>query len=174
MTALAQGKAVVVADRIEAVVTVTKVDAKARTVTIRGPQGNLRTLAVPKEAQNLDKVKAGDRFKVVYAEAAVLALEKGGKASTGVDRQVEVAPKGGTPGGTMVNTRHITGVIEAIDYKNRQVAVRGPGGNTIALPVSDAVKELERVTVGDTVTIAFSQALALEMLPQPRPAAKGK
>src|SRR5204862_379673 len=95
--ALAQPRGVIDTNQIEAVVTVTKVDAKARTVTMKGPQGNLRTLQVPPEAQNLDKVKPGDRFKVVYAEALVLALTPGGgKPSASVDQQVKVAPKGGT------------------------------------------------------------------------------
>ena len=81
---LAQPTGRIVMDQVEAVVTVTKVDQKARTVTVRGPRGNLQTLAVPKESQNLDKVKPGDRFKITYAEAAVIALTKGGEPSASV------------------------------------------------------------------------------------------
>ena len=43
--ALAQPRGAVAADVVEVVVTVTKVDPKARTVTVRGPRGNLQTLA---------------------------------------------------------------------------------------------------------------------------------
>ena len=174
--AFAQPRGAVDTQQIEAVVTVTKVDQKARTVTFKGPQGNLRTLEVPPEAQNLDKVKPGDRFKVVYAEALVLALTpQGGKPSASVDKQVTLAPKGGTPGGQVVRTAQVTGVIDAIDYKNRYVALRGPGQQTYALPVSDEVKELDKVKVGDTVTVAFSQGLALQMIAEPKkPAAKKK
>jgi len=125
--AFAQPKGAIETNQVEAVVTVTKVDHKARTVTIKGPQGNLRTLDVPPEAQNLDKVKPGDRFKMTYAEALVLAVTRGGKPSSSVDRQVTVAPKGGTPGGRVVRTAQVTGVVDAIDYKNRYVALRGPG-----------------------------------------------
>jgi hypothetical protein len=167
--ALAQPKGAVVMDQIEAVVTVTKVDQKARTVTMRGPRGNLQTLKVPPESQNLDQVKPGDRFKITYAEAAVVALTKGGEPAATVEEQMNLAPKGAKPGGYKVRTVKLSAVVDAIDYKNRQVALRGPKGNTVALPVSQDVKDLERVTVGDKVTIAYTQALAIEMVAQEKP-----
>ena len=167
---LAQPKGAIVTDQVEAVVTVTKVDAKARTVTVRGPRGNLATLDVPKEAQNLDKVKAGDRFKITYAEAAIVALTKGGEPAASVEESVQVAPKGGTPGGYKVRTIKVSAVVDAIDYKNRYVSLRGPKGNTLALPVSDDVKDLESVKVGDKLSIAYTQALALQMVAQEKPA----
>lgn len=162
-------------EQVEAVVTVTKVDAKARTVTVRGPRGNLQTLAVPKEAQNLERVKAGDRFKITYAESAVIALTKGGEPKASVDKTVQLAPKGAKPGGFAVRTFQLSAVVDAVDYKNRYVALRGPKGNTLALPVSTDVKDFERVAVGDKVSVAYSQALAVEMVAQPKaakPAAK--
>lgn len=167
--ALAQGRGMIVTDQVEAVVTVTKVDPKARTVTVRGPRGNLQTLNVPPESQNLDRVKPGDRFKMTYAEAAVIALTRGGKPDASVEEMVQVAPKGGKPGGFKVRTTKISGVVDAIDYKNRYVSLRGPKGNTLALPVSSEVKDLESVQVGDKLSIVFTQALAVEMVAQEKP-----
>jgi hypothetical protein len=175
--ALAQGRGTIVTDQVEAVVTVTKVDQKARTVTVRGPRGNLQTLNVPPESQNLDQVKPGDRFKITYAEAAVVALTRGGEPAESVEETLQVAPKGGKPGGFKTRTAKISGVVDAIDYKNRYVALRGPKGNTLAMPVSSEVKNLESVQVGDKLSIVFTQALAVEMVPQEKaakPAAKKK
>ena len=170
---LAQPKGAIVTEQIEAVVTVTKVDAKARTVTMRGPRGNLQTLQVPPESQNLDRVKPGDRFKMTSAESAVVAITRGGQPHAAVEDTVQVAPKGANPGGYKVRTIHLSGVVDAIDYKNRQVSVRGPKGNIVALPVSSEVKDLEQLKVGDKISIAYSQGLALEMVPQEKkPAAK--
>jgi hypothetical protein len=168
--ALAQGRGAIVTDQVEAVVTVTKVDAKARTVTVRGPRGNLQTLNVPPESQNLDQVKPGDRFKITYAESAVVALTRGGEPEASVEETVQLAPKGAKPGGFKTRTAKISGVVDAIDYKNRYVALRGPKGNTVALPVSSEVKNLESVQVGDKLTIVFTQALAVQMVPQEKPA----
>ena len=167
--ALAQPKGAVVMDQTEAVVTVTKVDTKARTVTVRGPRGNLHTLAVPPESQNLDQVKPGDRFKITYAEAAIVALTRGGEPVAKVDETVQLAPKGAKPGGYKVRTVQLSAVVDAIDYKNRQVSLRGPKGNTLALPVSDEVKDLDKVMVGDRLTIAYTQALAIQMVAQEKP-----
>ena len=174
---LAQPRGAIVTDQVEAIVTVTKVDLKARTVTIRGPRGNLATLDVPPESQNLDRVKPGDRLKMQYAEAAIIAITRGGEPEAKVEETVQLAPKGANPGGYKVRTQMVSGVIDAIDYKNRYIAVRGPKGNTHALPVSSEVKDLEKLMVGDKITIAFSQALLIEMVPQEmpkKPAAKKK
>ena len=68
-------------------------------------------------------------------------------------------------------------MIDAIDYKNRYIAVRGPKGNTVALSVSSEVKDFESVKVGDKISVAYSQALLLDMVPQEapnKPAAKKK
>lgn len=87
-----------------------------------------------------------------------------------------MAKKGENPGGAIVQTRYVSGRIEAIDYKNRYVAIRGPKQQTIALKVADDVR-LEDLHPADRITIAYTQALAAEMVPapaKPKPAAKKK
>jgi hypothetical protein len=165
LAAAAQEKAAVTVAQTEAVVKVIKIDRKARTVTFQGPRGRTETLTVPKEAQNFDRVKVGSSFKVRYVEAAAVALQRGGTASASADRTVRLAPKGGTPGGVVVNTSTLTATVEAIDYANRQVALKGPKGNVLALRVADDLQGFNDVRVGDSVTVAYTQALALEMLP---------
>ena len=165
LSALAQPSVAIITEPVQALVTVTRVDAKARTVTVRGPAGNLHVLAVPKEAQNLDQVKPGDRFKMTYAEAAAIAVSKGGTPAASREKMVSLAPKGAKPGGYQVRTFNVAGVVEAIDYQRRQVSVRGPKGNIVSLPVSGEVKDLETVSVGDRITVTYSEALAMEMAP---------
>jgi hypothetical protein len=162
----AQERAAVAVAQTEAVVKVIKIDRKARTVTFQGPRGRTETLNVPKEAQNFDKVKVGSSFKVSYVEAMAVALQRGGTASASTGKAVRLAPKGGTPGGVVVNTAQISATVEAIDYANREVAVKGPKGNVLALKVADEVQGFGDVKVGDSITLVYTQALALEMLPQ--------
>ena len=161
----AQDKGAVVVGQTEAVVKVVNMDRKARTVTFQGPRGRLVTLKVPKEAQNLDQVKIGSTFKVKYVEAVAVALQSGGVASASVDQSVRLAPKGGTPGGVVVNTAQISATVEAIDYANREVAVKGPKGNIVALKVADDVQGFADVNIGDRITLVYAEALAMEMLP---------
>jgi len=162
----------VAADQIEAVVTVVSVDAQKRTVTIRGPKGGVATLDVPPEAQNLDKIKAGDRFRLKYIEAVAVAIGQGGEPMADSKRDVKVAPKGGTPGGMVVRTEKRAVVIDAVDYTNRYIAVRGTSGQTLALKVASDVP-LEQLSAGDRITVVHTAAVAVELVPQPaKPAAK--
>jgi len=127
-TAVAQDKpGVVAAEATEAVLTVRAVNYVDRTVTFATADGELSTIAVPDEAQNLDQVYTGARFRVTYLQSVVLAVVPGRNQPAAADVQkVELAPKGATPGGTFFNVKQITGTVEGVDYANRTVAVRGP------------------------------------------------
>lgn len=156
----------------EAVVTVTKVDKQARTVTFRGPRGNLGTLSVPPEAQNLDQVKPGQQYRMKYLEAVAVTISKGGAPSAGAMEQVKLAPKGAKPGGVVVRTQQIAGVIDAIDYTERYIAVRGPKGNVLPLRVGSDIN-MQQLSAGDRITVTHTAALAVEMVAQ-APAKKSK
>ena len=164
--------AAVVVDQTEAVVTVTKVDKEARKVTFRGPKGGVATLTVPKEAQNLDQVKPGQQYKLKYVEAVAVAISKGGKPAAAAAEEVKLAPKGAKPGGAVVRTVTLAGVIDAVDYTNRYVAVRGPKGNSVSLKVAADVP-LDQLSAGDRISVTHTEALAIEMAAQ-APAKKTK
>ena len=147
----------------EAVVTVTKVDQEARTVTFRGPRGNLGTLNVPKESQNLDQVKVGQQYKMKYVEAVAVEIRKGGVPSATAAHDVKLAPKGAKPGGVVVRTVQLAGVVDAVDYNERYISVRGPKGNVVPLKVAQDV-DLKQIAAGDRITVTHTAALALEMV----------
>ncbi len=171
---LAQVKdAAVAVQENEAVVTVTKVDKEARTVTFRGPRGNLGTLNVPKESQNFDKVKPGQQYKMKYVEAVAVAIHKGGAPSAVAAQDVTLNPKGAKPGGMIVRTVQLAGVIDAIDYAERYIAVRGPKGNVVPLKVSQDIN-MEPLAAGDRIAVTHTAALAIEMVEQPKKPAPKK
>lgn len=150
----------------EAVVTVIKVDRQARTVTFRGPKGGVATLVIPPDAKNFDKVSPGQQYRMKYVEAVAFEIRKGGKPSAAAEQRVLLAPKGANPGGMIVRAQQIAGVVEAIDYTNRYVAVRGPKGNVANLKVADDV-QLGQITAGDRISVTYTEALAIEMAEKP-------
>ena len=166
----AQPRGGAVGAEVEALVTVVGIDKEKRIVTFRGPRGNLVDMQVPQQAQNLDQVKKGSVFKVKYAEALAVAITRGGAPAKGSEENMKLAKKGANPGGVATRTSFVSGRVEAIDMKNRFISVRGPE-RTVALEVGSDVK-LEELQIGDRITVAYTQALALEMVPQPKPAAK--
>ena len=149
----------------EAVVTVTKVDKEARTVTFRGPRGNLGTLNVPKESQNLDQVKVGQQYKMKYVEAVAVDIRKGGAPSASAAQEMKLNPKGAKPGGVVVRTVQVAGVVDAVDYNERYISVRGPKGNVVPLKVAQDV-DLKQIAAGDRISVTYTAALALEMTAQ--------
>ena len=148
----------------EAVVTVTKVDKEARTVTFRGPKGNLGTLTVPPESQNLDQVKPGQQYRMKYVEAVAVQISKGGAPAAADSREVKLAPKGAKPGGIVARTVQISGVVDAIDFTDRYIAVRGPK-QVVSLKVADDVP-LDTLSIGDRISVTYTAALAIEMVAQ--------
>jgi Cu/Ag efflux protein CusF len=55
-----------------------KIDKKKNTVTLKGPEGNLRTLQV-QDPKNLAGVKVGDDIEVTYIEGLAISVEKPAK-----------------------------------------------------------------------------------------------
>jgi hypothetical protein len=150
---------------MEGIVTITHVDKNARTVTIVGPKGNQRVVSVPPEAQNFDKLYAGERFKVRFYEEVAVSISKDGQASGGTS--VQVTPKGGRPGGTATRTVALNAIVEAVDAKDHEITLKGPQGSH-TLKVAQDVK-LDGINPGDNVSVVHTQALAIDMAASPQP-----
>ena len=148
----------------EAIVELVSVDRKASTAVVRQPNGGTLTLNIPREAQNLDRVKPGDRFRMRYVEAVALSLHKGGSASASQTQTVNLAPKGGTPGGTVVTTKQVSALVTAIDRGSRTIALQGPNQGTMTLKVGDEVKSFNEIGLGDTISATYTEAIALQMI----------
>ena len=158
----------IVTEVTETVVTVTAVDQQARTVTVqRLDGGDPVTIKVPPQAQNLDQVVPGSRFRLRYLESvAVFISPTGGTPSANIGASMELAPKGANPSGIISEVVQVQARVDAIDYNERTVVLTGPEGNSVKLKVDDSVKRLNEVNVGDIVVVGYTQALAYEMIRQ--------
>jgi len=58
--------------------TVTAIDKKKGTITLKGPEGKT-VIAKAEEPKNLDKVKVGDELMITYTEALAISVEKAKK-----------------------------------------------------------------------------------------------
>jgi hypothetical protein len=157
----------VLADVVEAVVSVSAVDRAARTVTLKGPRGNTVTLSVPDEAQNFDQVQVGDMVLVRYLEEMALFVSgAGGVAGAAQRDMVVLAPKGGTPGGAVASVVEISATVEALSYPERWADLRGPDGRVRRVNVPPSVKRFGDVRVGDVVVVRHTEAVALTLQKQ--------
>jgi predicted RNA-binding protein len=76
---------------------------------------------------------------------------------------------------TLGSTLTITGEVTAVDLERRHITVRGPLGGELSGRVSDDVKNLDQVKLGDLLTVSYSQSVALRQSRpgEPNPLYKG-
>jgi ribosome maturation factor RimP len=67
-----------VGQEVTVTATITAIDKKAHTVTIKGPNGNTETVKA-KDPKNLDRVKVGDLVEISYMQALAVSLDKPAK-----------------------------------------------------------------------------------------------
>jgi ribosome maturation factor RimP len=67
-----------IGQQITVTATITAIDKKAHTATIKGPEGNSVTVRA-RDPKNLDKVKVGDHVEITYTEALAISLDKSAK-----------------------------------------------------------------------------------------------
>jgi hypothetical protein len=141
------------------------IDTAARTVTLKGPRGNVVTLAVGPEVKNFAQVKVGDMVVVRYAQALTLELKKGGG---GIRERSEregsaVAQPGERPGAAAGRQITVIADVTAVDRKKMIVTLRGPK-QTVDLKVRDP-EQLKLVKVGDQVEATYQEAVAVSVEP---------
>lgn len=65
---------------ITATAKIKAIDKKNQTVTLKGPNGKMKTVKV-KDATKLDQVKVGDLVQITYTEALAIAVQEAPKAA---------------------------------------------------------------------------------------------
>jgi hypothetical protein len=154
--------------KVEVTAKVSKIDHKTREVTLKADDGQEYSFVASEEARNLDQVQVGDVVTITYAEAFVYEVQKGGQAA---DQGTVVAggrsAAGQRPAGAIARETKVTVLITAIDPKVPSVTFKGPAGNTRTIKVMHPEK-LQGVSVGDTVDITYTEALAIKVVEAPK------
>ena len=149
---------------VTATATVEEVDQAKREVVLRTADGELKRIQVGDEVRNLPQVRKGDVVTATYYESIALALRDatGGKPSVSVTEDVQRAPLGAKPSGTVTQQTTLTAKVTAGDKKKQTVTLEGPRGGTVTLKVEDPTK-LEGVTVGRLVEAVYREAVVISV-----------
>jgi ribosomal 50S subunit-recycling heat shock protein len=159
-----------ISQAVEMQATVTAIDLKSRMVTLKGPEGNERTIHVDKRARNLPQVKVGDVVKIAYVQHVAWQVKKPGEGASGnvTAEAAEVRAKPGEkPGGAVGQRVTFTATIEAIDLAKGTVTLKGPQGNSQTIKARNPAN-LKKVKVGDVVDITYTEAVAIEVEAAPK------
>ena len=155
-----KGSAVVASTQVTA--TVTKIDQKTREVTLKADDGREETFVADPAVKNLAQVNPGDKVVATYTEALAYEVKKGGTAGASASVAAGAAEPGAKPAGAVARQVTITVAITAIDPKAPSVTFKGPQGNTRTIKIKDPAK-LQGVSVGDTVQLTYTEALAIKI-----------
>jgi hypothetical protein len=165
-TSAPKGEGVIASSTVTA--TVTSVNQATREVTVKTDDGrDLGFIAGP-DVKNLAQVKPGDVLTATYSEALVYEVKKGGVAvAPAVGVAGGSAKLGEKPAGGIAQQATVTVLITAIDRSVPSVTFKGPKGTTKTIKVKHPEK-LEGVSVGDTVEITYTEALAVKVEAAPK------
>jgi len=151
------------------------IDKATRTVTLKGPKGNVVDIVASDDVKNFAQIKVGDFVVARYAQALTLELKKT-KVSAGeptVREEAAKAKPGERP--AVAGARQVTAIatVTAVDPKKSTITLKGPRGNSFTLDVQNP-DQFKIVKKGDQVEVTYTEALALSVEPAPKPAAKAK
>ena len=146
--------------------TVQAVDHTARTVTIRGSQGNIVTLDVPMSVTRFDQVKVGDTITATYSDRVTVKLHAAGDPE--VDRVLTTttttAP-GAAPGASTARQRETTVTVTAWDPSSRMVSFTTPTGLAYTRRLGDTIDPtvVAGLKVGQQVDVTRAEASSVTM-----------
>ena len=150
------------------------IDKATRTVTLKGPKGNVVDIVAGDEVKNFDQIKLGDFVVARYAEALTLELRKTKVKAGDVDRargrRARRSPASGRRSPAHGRSPR-SPTSSRVDPKKSTITLKGPRGNVVTLNVQNP-DQFKVVKKGDQVEVTYTEALALSVEPAPKPAAK--
>ncbi len=101
--------------------------------------------------------------QVILAAAIIGAVSLPAVAQQKPDAKGAVVTASEPGKGAIVATVAVSARVEAIDQKTREVTLKGPEGKLVTVTVSPEVRNLDKVKVGDMVTMRYIEALTLTL-----------
>ena len=141
--------------------TITAIEAKTRTLTLRSPNGNVTTTTVSPEVKRFDALKVGDVITAKYNETLILRLMKPGEAKVDSATGSVAANPGARPSATATAQRSITATVTAIDHSVPSITLVGPE-RTYTTKVTDK-EALKQLKVGDRLDVTLAAAVVVSV-----------
>ena len=151
---------------ISATATVQDLDLEKRELTLKGPLGDVTTVIVDKKVKRLNEVKVGDEVTVKYYISVAAELREPTAAEKEnplvVTEGMAKSPKDTSPAAGGLRIIRVVATVEGLERPTRLVTLKGPRGNYMSVRARD-VKRLEKLHLGDTIVVTFTEALAVSV-----------
>ena len=152
---------------------VVAIDKATRTVSLKGPKGNVVDVVAGDDVKNFDQIKPGDFLVVSYVQALGLELQKAKTGASGITTQsaAVTAKPGERPAAAAGHQITAIAKVTAVDKKAKTISLKGPRGNVVVFDVQNP-DQFKVVKVGDEVLVTYTEAVALSIEAAPKKAAK--
>jgi hypothetical protein len=146
--------------------TIEEIDPDEHVLTIKLNNGLKKTLKVDKSVKDLAFTR-GDRVKVGYARGIIVMAEYVGKGATQQAKYVavDIEAEGEKPALVKVDTSEVIGKIVSIDPMKRRLKFEDPDGKKRSVKLSYRIKDLDRFKPGDTINMAVTEEIVVEVYP---------
>jgi hypothetical protein len=154
---------------VEVSASVVGIDKATRTVTLKGPKGEMFDIVASDEVKNFDQIKVGDTVVARYAQALTLELKKTKVAAGGPVMREEAAKAKAGERPAVAGARQVTVIADvvAVDPKASTITLKGPKGKVVVLDVQNP-DQFKVVKIGDQIEVTYTEALALSVEPAPK------
>lgn len=144
------------------------IDKTMRSVTLKGPRGNLVTVYADENIKRFDQLKVGDIVTATITVAVAARIRKAGDPEPKESKESSTVFKEKI-GGKAYAESTITVSVEEIDRTAPSVTVKTPDGRVLSFRVKNA-GNLKNLKVGDQVDVTVGLGLLLSVDPAPLPA----
>ena len=153
---------------VQLIAVVDAVDREARTITLKGPQGNSRTIQAREDSNNIDQIVVGDEVNVEFIQHMSIEVfaNDGHEPGSGAMAASAINKEGETPAGMEVLTTVTTAIVEDINIEANTFKLRWPSGDVLQYEAQDP-ENLKKAAVGDLVVLTFTEAIAMSLVEVP-------
>jgi hypothetical protein len=140
------------------------IDLEKRELTLKDPLGKTSTVTVDKAVKRLNEVKPGDDVTAKYYVSVAAELREPTKEEKEnpimIAEGMAKSPKGTAPAAGGLRVIKVVATVEGLERPTRMVTLKGPRGNYLSVRARD-VNRLEKLRLGDTIVVTFTEALAV-------------
>lgn len=150
--------------------TITAIDGAQRMVSLRTLKGDVSVHA-GEDVQNFDQLRIGDVVTVIHNRSVLVDLQPAEDSTAPgayIKEDKSLAPSGGLPGASSVETVTVLAPIVAIDTARNTLSVKDPGGKIKVLDVKkpENQQKLAGLKVGQVLRIRFVEGKAISISPR--------
>jgi hypothetical protein len=149
---------------VQLTASVVAIDREARTITLKGPEGNTKTLQADEDSNNIDKIVVGDTVNVEYVQHMSIEVfaNDGMEPGAGVMGAKGRNQEGETPAAMKLVTTVATATVEDINIEANTFKLKWPGGEIKEYEAQNP-ENLKKADVGDLVVTTYTEAIALTL-----------